>query len=150
MLAERRVVETRSQRHVLAPTIGAFIDRITPRELAAKPFMVPATDGGDRHALMGEHQLRLGFGVFMAHDLPTAVNVLGGDSQNSRMTSATWPPTFEMWSARSGSPCEREMRMFPNNSTGRKRSASVHNATAACIFLPIINPTNAMLALLPR
>ncbi|MGO7902642.1 NAD(P)H-dependent oxidoreductase, partial [Rhizobium ruizarguesonis] len=38
-----------------------------------KPIIITATGGGDRHALMVEHQLRPLFGFFMAHTLPTAV-----------------------------------------------------------------------------
>jgi FMN reductase len=50
-----------------------LIDLIDPYELRAKPIVLTATGGGDRHALMVEHQLRPLFGFFMAHTLPTAV-----------------------------------------------------------------------------
>ncbi|TDK36766.1 FMN reductase [Rhizobium deserti] len=50
-----------------------FIDLIDPQQLRAKPILITATGGGDRHALMVEHQLRPLFGFFMAHTLPTAV-----------------------------------------------------------------------------
>ncbi|OWV78545.1 NADPH-dependent FMN reductase [Rhizobium sp. N122] len=50
-----------------------LIDLIDPQELRAKPIIITATGGGDRHALMVEHQLRPLFGFFMAHTLPTAV-----------------------------------------------------------------------------
>lgn len=50
-----------------------LIDLIDPQELRAKPIIITATGGGDRHALMVEHQLRPLFGFFMAYTLPTAV-----------------------------------------------------------------------------
>jgi FMN reductase len=50
-----------------------LIDLIEPHELRAKPIIITATGGGDRHALMVEHQLRPLFGFFMAHTLPTAI-----------------------------------------------------------------------------
>ncbi len=50
-----------------------LIDLIDPRELRAKPIIITATGGGDRHALMVEHQLRPLFGFFMSHTLPTAI-----------------------------------------------------------------------------
>lgn len=39
-----------------------LIDLIDPHELRAKPIVITATGGGDRHALMVEHQLRPLFG----------------------------------------------------------------------------------------
>lgn len=50
-----------------------LIDLIDPHELRAKPIILTATGGGDRHALMVEHQLRPLFGFFMSHTLPTAI-----------------------------------------------------------------------------
>lgn len=50
-----------------------LIDLIDPQDLRSKPIIITATGGGDRHALMVEHQLRPLFGFFMAHTLPTAV-----------------------------------------------------------------------------
>lgn len=50
-----------------------LIDLIEPHELRAKPIIITATGGGDRHALMVEHQLRPLFGFFMSHTLPTAI-----------------------------------------------------------------------------
>ncbi|WP_295735767.1 FMN reductase [uncultured Bartonella sp.] len=50
-----------------------FIDLIEPERLYGKPVLLSATGGGDRHALMVEHQLRPLFGFFMAHSLPTAI-----------------------------------------------------------------------------
>ncbi|MBN9029603.1 FMN reductase [Rhizobium sp. YJ-22] len=50
-----------------------LIDLIDPAELRGKPVVLTATGGGDRHALIVEHQLRPLFGFFAAHALPTAV-----------------------------------------------------------------------------
>lgn len=56
-----------------------FIDLLDPELLYEKPILLAATGGGDRHALMVEHQLRPLFGFFMAHTLPTAVYAASRD-----------------------------------------------------------------------
>ncbi len=56
-----------------------FIDLIEPERLYGKPVLLSATGGGDRHALMVEHQLRPLFGFFMAHSLPTAIYAAARD-----------------------------------------------------------------------
>jgi FMN reductase len=63
------------------------IDLIDPHELRAKPIIITATGGGDRHALMVEHQLRPLFGFFMAHTLPTAVYASDRDFTDYRVAS---------------------------------------------------------------
>lgn len=50
-----------------------LFDLIDPHELKGKPIILTATGGGDRHALVVEHQLRPLFGFFSAQTLPTAV-----------------------------------------------------------------------------
>lgn len=64
-----------------------LIDLIDPGELRGKPIIITATGGGDRHALMVEHQLRPLFGFFMAHSLPTAVYASDRDFTDYRVTS---------------------------------------------------------------
>lgn len=64
-----------------------LIDLIEPSELRAKPIIITATGGGDRHALMVEHQLRPLFGFFMAHTLPTAVYASDRDFTDYRVSS---------------------------------------------------------------
>lgn len=64
-----------------------LIDLIDPHELRAKPIVIAATGGGDRHALMVEHQLRPLFGFFMAHTLPTAVYASDRDFTDYRVSS---------------------------------------------------------------
>ncbi|MFB9979101.1 FMN reductase [Mesorhizobium kowhaii] len=50
-----------------------FFDLIDPAALRGKPILLTATGGGERHALVVEHQLRPLFGFFEAFTLPTAV-----------------------------------------------------------------------------
>ncbi|WP_374190719.1 FMN reductase [Rhizobium rhizogenes] len=64
-----------------------LIDLIDPHELRAKPIIISATGGGDRHALMVEHQLRPLFGFFMAHTLPTAIYAADRDFKDYRISS---------------------------------------------------------------
>lgn len=64
-----------------------LIDLIEPHELRGKPIVITATGGGDRHALMVEHQLRPLFGFFMAHGLPTAVYASDRDFTDYAITS---------------------------------------------------------------
>ena len=48
-----------------------FFDYVDFTALQGKPVALTATGGGDRHALVVEHQLRPLFGFFSAHALPT-------------------------------------------------------------------------------
>jgi FMN reductase len=64
-----------------------LIDLIDPQELRGKPIIITATGGGDRHALMVEHQLRPLFGFFMSHTLPTAVYASDRDFTDYRVSS---------------------------------------------------------------
>lgn len=50
-----------------------LFDLIEPGALAGKPVLLTATGGGDKHALVLEHQLRPLFGFFEAATLPTAI-----------------------------------------------------------------------------
>lgn len=50
-----------------------LIDLIDPLAFQAKPVLLAASGGGDRHALVIEHQLRPLFGFFEAQTLPTGV-----------------------------------------------------------------------------
>ncbi|MBB1493138.1 FMN reductase [Paracoccus sp. MC1854] len=56
-----------------------LIDLIDPAALAGKPVLLTATGGGDRHALVIEHQMRPLFGFFEAASLPTGVYASGGE-----------------------------------------------------------------------
>lgn len=50
-----------------------FLDLLDPLALKNKPVLLLASGGGDRHALVIEHQLRPVFGFFEAATLPTGV-----------------------------------------------------------------------------
>ena len=50
-----------------------LFDLLEPAALAGKPVLLTATGGGDKHALVIEHQLRPLFGFFEAVTLPTGV-----------------------------------------------------------------------------
>lgn len=56
-----------------------LFDLIEPASLAGKPILLTATGGGDKHALVIEHQLRPLFGFFEAATLPTGVYASGAD-----------------------------------------------------------------------
>lgn len=64
-----------------------FIDLIEPEQLRGKPVLIAATGGGERHALMVEHQLRPLFGFFMAHTVPTAIYASNRDFTGQDITS---------------------------------------------------------------
>lgn len=64
-----------------------FIDLIDPEQLRGKPVLIAATGGGERHALMVEHQLRPLFGFFMAHTIPTAIYASNRDFSGSEIVS---------------------------------------------------------------
>lgn len=50
-------------------------------------MILAATGGGDRHALVVEHQLRPLFGFFMAHTLPSAIYAADRDFADYRIVS---------------------------------------------------------------
>lgn len=56
-----------------------LFDLIDPAALAGKPILLTATGGGEKHALVIEHQLRPLFGFFEAISLPTGVYAFGAD-----------------------------------------------------------------------
>ncbi len=65
-----------------------FIDLLDPSILYGKPILLAASGGGQRHALVVEHQLRPLFGFFMAHSLPTAIYASSQDySEDSAIIS---------------------------------------------------------------
>ncbi|MCF3934014.1 FMN reductase [Acuticoccus sp. M5D2P5] len=64
-----------------------LFDLLDPSDLADKPVLLAATGGGDRHALVVEHQLRPLFGFFGAHSLATAVYASEQDFADGRLVS---------------------------------------------------------------
>ncbi len=64
-----------------------LIDLIDPLALAGKPVLLTATGGGDRHALVIEHQLRPLFGFFEAQTLPTGLYAADRDFTEGQPSS---------------------------------------------------------------
>ena len=64
-----------------------LFDLIDPAALAGKPVLLTATGGGDKHALVIEHQLRPLFGFFEAATLPTGIYASGADFTDCLPTS---------------------------------------------------------------
>lgn len=56
-----------------------LFDLLDPSALAGKPILLAATGGGDRHALIIEHQLRPLFGFFESQTLATGIYAADGD-----------------------------------------------------------------------
>ncbi|NWJ27502.1 FMN reductase [Rhizobium sp. RM] len=82
--AARQIIQTIIEAEALvigSPTYkgsytGLFkhvFDLLDPADLRGKPVILTATGGGDRHALIVEHQLRPLFAFFEAFVLPTAI-----------------------------------------------------------------------------
>jgi FMN reductase len=64
-----------------------LFDLIDPAALLGKPVLLTATGGGDKHALVIEHQLRPLFGFFEAVTLPTGVYAGSADFTDGRPAS---------------------------------------------------------------
>ena len=64
-----------------------FFDLLDPTALRGKPVLLLATGGGERHALIVEHQLRPLFGFFEALALPTAVYATDKDFADGVLVS---------------------------------------------------------------
>lgn len=56
-----------------------LFDLVEPASLAGKPVLLTATGGGEKHALVIEHQLRPLFGFFETATLPTGIYASGAD-----------------------------------------------------------------------
>lgn len=63
-----------------------LIDLVDPAALRGKPVIIAATGGGEKHALIVEHQLRPLFGFFQAFSLPTALYASDSDFLANRVT----------------------------------------------------------------
>lgn len=64
-----------------------LFDLVGPDKLVGKPVILTASGGGDRHALVVEHQLRPLFGFFAAHSMATAVYVNEADFFDGKIKS---------------------------------------------------------------
>ncbi len=65
-----------------------LFDLIDPVDLAGKPVLLTATGGGEKHALVIEHQLRPLFAFFEAAVLPTGIYASAADFTDGVPTSA--------------------------------------------------------------
>jgi len=63
-----------------------LIDFLDPDALLHKPVLIGATGGGQRHALIVEHQLRPLFGFFSASTAATSVYASDSDFTNGEVT----------------------------------------------------------------
>lgn len=64
-----------------------LVDLVDPLALVGKPVLLTATGGGDRHALVIEHQLRPLFGFFEAQTLPTGLYAADRDFAEGQPSS---------------------------------------------------------------
>ena len=65
-----------------------LFDFVEQYALVGRPVLLAATGGGERHALIIEHQLRPLFGFFRAHTNPTAIYATQGDFDAYELTGA--------------------------------------------------------------
>lgn len=87
LAADALVVATPTYKGSYPGLFKHIIDLIDPQALIDKPVLIGATGGGEKHALVVEHQLRPLFGFFEAHTLPTAVHVSDKDFIDGRVTN---------------------------------------------------------------
>lgn len=64
-----------------------FFDLIEPQRLAGLPVVLTANGGGDRHALVVEHQLRPLFGFFSSHTIATSIYASERDFADGKIRS---------------------------------------------------------------
>ncbi len=64
-----------------------LIDLLDPATLAGKPVLLAATGGGEKHALVIEHQLRPLFAFFEAQTLGTGIYASDRDFENGVLTN---------------------------------------------------------------
>lgn len=64
-----------------------LFDLVGPDKLVGKPVILTASGGGERHALVVEHQLRPLFGFFSAHGMATAIYVNDADFEDGKIRS---------------------------------------------------------------
>jgi FMN reductase len=66
-----------------------LFDFIDPAALVSRPVVLTATGGGQKHALVVEHQLLPPFGFFTALALPIAISASDGDFVDYQLTNPT-------------------------------------------------------------
>ena len=84
--ADALVVATPIYKASYTGLLKHLIDLLDPKALLRKPILIAATGGGEKHALVVEHQLRPLFGFFEARVLSTAVHVSDKDFSDGVLT----------------------------------------------------------------
>lgn len=102
-IADALVVGSPVYKGSYAGLLKHLFDFLDPLCIAGKPVLLLATGGGERHALMGEHQLRPLFGFFSALTVPTYVyasdaDFKGGVLQNEAILARVSQAAREMCS----------------------------------------------------
>jgi FMN reductase len=85
--AEALVVGTPVYKGSYTGLFKHLFDLIEPAGLKDKPILLTATGGGDRHALVIEHQIRPLFGFFEAATIPTGVYASSADFKDGELSS---------------------------------------------------------------
>ncbi|KRB38435.1 FMN reductase [Microbacterium sp. Root180] len=91
-----------------------LFDFVGQYELVGKPVLLAATGGGERHALILEHQLRPLFGFFQALTLPVGVYGSDSDFEAYELTSADVRRRVSQAVGRSLPLIERSARLRPS------------------------------------
>jgi FMN reductase len=85
--AEALVVGTPVYKGSYTGLFKHLFDLIEPAALKDKPILLTATGGGDRHALVIEHQIRPLFGFFEAATIATGVYASSADFKDGELSS---------------------------------------------------------------
>jgi len=85
--AEALVVGTPVYKGSYTGLFKHLFDLIEPAALKDKPILLTATGGGDRHALVIEHQIRPLFGFFEAATIANEVYAPSADFKDSELSS---------------------------------------------------------------
>lgn len=85
--ADALVVGTPVYKGGCAGLFKHVFDLLDPEALRGMPVLLVATGGGERHALVIEHQLRPLFGFFEAATVPTGVYASAADFRDGRPAS---------------------------------------------------------------
>jgi FMN reductase len=87
--ADALIVGTPVYRASYAGLFKHLFDFIDPAALVSRPAVLTATGGGQKHALVVEHQLRPLFGFFTALALPIAIYASDGDFVDYQLPNPT-------------------------------------------------------------
>jgi FMN reductase len=96
-----------------------LFDLIAPEALRGKPVLLTATGGGDRHALVIEHQLRPLFGFFEAETVPTGIYASATDFADGVISS----PDLESRITQAAEQLARNLGIAPSRANDLRLSA---------------------------